>query len=212
MSTHEGEALRKSYVATLALACFCIASRAPAAPTEALLAVRGGQAKVNALACDAAKAAFLHEMGMASQDRPVVIGKLQSNFARHYRPDALRNPATAEHGGWSVAPPSLESVQALQAGRDEDPWEVCPGFAQVTAEHGVKRRAPDTRQKLRNNGDYVSIILSMSLPVVNPSGTEALMTVESIYAPEAGGQKLVLLRRSGNGAWRVVGSVLTAIS
>lgn len=204
--------MRKSYVVTLALACFCTVSQAPAAPTGALVAVRGGQAKVNALACEAAKAAFLHELGMASQDRPVVIGKLQSNFARHYPAEALRTPATADHGGWSVAPPTLGSVKALQAGRDEDPWEVCPGFAQVSAEHGVKRHVPEDRPKQRKNGDFVSIMLSMSLPVVNRSGTEALMIVQSISAPEAGGQKLVLLRRSGNGAWRVVGSVLTAIS
>jgi len=82
-----------------------------------------------------------------------------------------------------------------------DPQEECASLREFLEAEGVRERFTQTKPKLKNEDEWDTIWLSVSMPAVSQDGREAIMLSGLTFGPLAGGGSEVYLRRSRQGEW-----------
>ncbi|GEM_PF-2511463 len=115
---------------------------------------------------------------------------------------AWRSP---EPGPVSVKPPSAATIKAFRTARHTSAT-ACEDVRLEAGARGVLLGASyETVASPDRKGRYTRTLHVIGRPVVSPDGTEALAYASEAYGPLAASGGLVLLRKSRDGTWKIVG-------
>lgn len=120
----------------------------------------------------------------------------------------LRNEASPFQGGpWTHETPARATVDAFFSAGVSNPMADCAGFPGFAVGLGAMRvdegQSPDDERVL-SDGFYAVPYVTLTLPAINPSGTEAMGEAEAFLGPELGEVRQLLLRKGPDGAWRMI--------
>ena len=122
--------------------------------------------------------------------------------------------------GWVGSIPDIELAMTFLAAKELSALDTCPDLAAHLRRSGISIDRRLLRQVVRHRNinrprrtrRYEAQILSVSLPIMDADGTDALVTIVSSYGPRDGSGRVVLFRRSEDRGWALAGSLLVYVS
>lgn len=150
-------------------------------------------------------------------DRPIVLVDQASDQGpvKPDEADLLRGPTPDEpYGGWNLVLPDGDVQQATAPAQitvrtylASSPQSAasCSEVRQAAAARNIEVLAAAPARTTGADGLFAKSTYRLSMPVASPTVDEALMAVDSISGPLAGGGVIFLLRKDSAGRWRVAG-------
>lgn len=150
-------------------------------------------------------------------DRPIILVDEASDQGpvKPDEADLLLGPTPDQpYGGWNlvlpdggVQPATAPAQTTARAYLALPPKSAasCSEIREAASARSIRVVTAAPARKPSVDGRYAERVYRLSMPVASPMGDEALMGVDSVSGPMAGGGLIFLLRKDSAGRWRVAG-------